>query len=219
MSDKFNLLRPKIIKRTAALTIFIFVGIAQSAFAIFIDFDDLNPVYDEVSPCWCDNPLTDQYLSKGLLINGAWVNGENGHNSMLTSNLASFDFVGELPTFFSININSVHDDAVLLSIYGEDGLILETHTAGWTGPDDEYIPVIPNEFFSFSSAQGIKHIDIQGYYWLRTGAEIDNLTYTYSSVPEPSSLALIGAGLVGLFIRRTRLRKNYFPNDEYGQKI
>lgn len=211
MSAKFYLFFKKTFKRAATLAaIFTAIGTANNAFATFIDFDDLNPVYDEVYPCWCDNPLTDQYLSKGLLINGAWVNGGNSQNVMLTSNWASLNFVGELPTFFSVNINSVHDDAVLLSIYGENGLISEEHTAGWTGPDDEYIPVILNELFSFSAEQGISHIVIQGYYGLRTGAEIDNLNYTYSSVPEPSSLALVCIGLFGLGVRRIHQRKKYF---------
>lgn len=210
MSAKLSLFNIKIIKRMAALTIFSSLGIANNALAVFIDFDDLNPIYDEIYPCWCDNPLTDQYLSKGLLINGAWVNGANSQNSMLTSNWAALEFVGELPTFFSMNINSVHDDAVLLSIYGANGLISQEHTKGWTGPDNEYIPVVPNEFFSFSSQQGISHIVIEGYYGLRTGADIDNLTYTYSSVPEPSSLALIFTGLFGLLGRRIYQRKKYF---------
>lgn len=209
MSAKFDLFLKKTIKPAATLAmIFTALGMANNVSATIIDFDDLNPVYDEIYPCWCDNPLTDQYLAKGLLINGAWVNGADSHNNMLTGNWASLNFVGELPTFFSMNINSVHDDSVLLSIYGATGLIAEKHTAGWTGPDDEYIPVIPNEFFSFNSEQGISSIVIQGYYGLRTGAEVDNLTYTYSSVPEPSSIALLSLGLFGLILRRVNKRKN-----------
>ena len=211
MSAKFDLCCRKTVKHAVTLaTIFTALGMANNTSATIIDFDDLNPVYDEIYPCWCDNPLTDQYLSKGLLINGAWVNGTDSHNNMLTSNWASLNFVGELPTFFSMNINSVHDDAVALSIYGPNGLISEEHTSGWSGPDEEYIPVIPNELFSFSTEQGISSIVIQGYYGLRTGAEIDNLNYTYSSVPEPSSLALVCVGLFGLGVRRIHQRTKYF---------
>lgn len=209
MSATSTLFRIKIIKRMAALTIFPIIAMANNASAVLINFDELNPVYDEIYPCWCDNPLTDQYLSQGLLINGAWANGGDHHVNMLTSNWASLNFIGELPTFFSMNINSVHDDAVAITIYGLNGLISQEHTAGWNGSDEDYIPVIPNELFSFSAAQGISSIVIEGYYGLRTGAEIDNLNYTYSSVPEPSSLALISFGLFGLIARRLYQRKKY----------
>ena len=208
MSAKFDVHLAKKIKQILTLTtIATALGVAHNAFATTIDFDDLNPVYDEIYPCWCDNPLTDQYLSQGLIINGAWVNGANSHNNLLTSNWTSLSFIGEQPTFFSMNINSVHDDAVAISIYGLNGLISDEHTAGWNGSED-YIPVIPNEFFSFSAPQGISSIIIQGYYGLRTGAEIDNLTYTYSSVPEPSSVALLSLGLFGLLLGRTSKRRN-----------
>ncbi|RYY75573.1 MAG: PEP-CTERM sorting domain-containing protein [Gammaproteobacteria bacterium] len=176
----------------------------NNALATFIDFDELDPVYDEVYPCWCDNPLTDQYLSKGLLISGAWVVGLKPFNSMLTSDGATLSFVGELPTFFSMNVTSAHDDAIIINIYGNSGLIATKHTSGWLAPDVEYVPAIPNELFSFSSTEGIHHVDIDGNYNLRTGAYIDNLTYTYSSVPEPSSLLLMLLGLMGIRLHRLR---------------
>jgi hypothetical protein len=208
MSAKFDLFRKKI-KHTAILvTIFSALVMSNNTSATIINFDDLNPVYDEIYPCWCDNPLSDQYLSKGLRIWGAWVNGENSHNNMLTSNWTSLEFVGELPTFFSMNINSVHDDAVSISIYGPNGLISDEHTSGWSGPDEEYIPVIPNEFFSFSTTEGISSILIQGYYGLRTGAEIDNLNFTYSSVPEPSPIVLLSLGLFALLFGQRRKNRN-----------
>ena len=197
-------------KSVAALIVLsLALTITSNASATIINFDDLNPVYDPENPCWCDNPLTDQYASKGVLISGAWVNGANSHNVMLTSNSASLDFVNALPTFVSMNITSEHDDAIFLSFYNTSGLLGVIHTAGWMGPDNEYIPTIPNELVSFSSATGISHINIENFYNLRTGASIDNLTFTYSSVPEPTSLVFMGLGLIALAWRRLKITKDF----------
>jgi len=198
-----NLFFVKSLKHVAAITaIGISMGIANSALATLIDFDDLNPVYDPDFPCWCDNPLTDQYLSQGLLIDGAWVNGENHDNVMLTSNWASLDFVGVLPTFVSMYVTSQRGDAIYFDASNPSGYGESKHTAGWQGPFEEDIPPIPNELITFSSESGISHIIIQGFYNMRTEAAIDNLTFTYSSVPEPSPIALICLGLFGIAWRR-----------------
>jgi len=44
----------------------------------FMDFDELDPVYDDRYACWCDNPLSDEYADwGGLLIHNSWVVGTN----------------------------------------------------------------------------------------------------------------------------------------------
>lgn len=177
-----------------------------TASAALIDFDDLDPVYDENFPCWCDNPLSDEYADQGLLIDGAWVVGAKPNNSMLTSDWAGLKFVGELPTFISMNITSHYGDAIFLDFYSEEGYLDTLITSGWQGYEDISTPVIPNQFISFNSEVGIKSISIQGFYGMRIGANIDNLTFSATEVPEPSPIALIAAGLLGLLLCRPNSR-------------
>lgn len=182
---------------------------AASARAVTIDFDDLNPVYDPEFPCWCDNPLSDQYLSKGLLIEGAWVNGENSENAMLTSNWAALNFVGPLPTFVSLYVTSQRGDAIFFDASSPSGPIESKYTSGWRGPFEEDTPGAVNELIAFSSEAGISQISIAGFYNMRTEAVIDNIFYSYSAVPEPSASALISLGLFGLFWRRLKFAKRH----------
>lgn len=182
------------------------LGMANSAFAVLIDFDDLTPVYDPEFPCWCDNPLTDQYASQGVIFNGgAWVNSDIDSNNVMTtgSGGASISFIGNLPTFVSMNVTSLQGDAIGLEAWGPSGVIAFKQTLGWFGFEEGYIPAVPNELISFSSDVGISSISILGFYNLRVEADIDNINFTYAPIPEPSSLVLISLGLLGIFWRRS----------------
>jgi len=191
------------LKKIALITaIFGSFASTNNALATIIDFDDLNPVFDLENACWCDNPLYDQYIDKDLLIFGAWVVGENSQNQMLTSNWATLEFVGELPTFISMNITSVNGDAVLLDVYGASGLLYSKVTSGWQGLEEYSTPAIPDELITFNSDIGISHIDIQGFYNMRIGASVDNLNFTSTKVTEPTPFALLSLGLLGLLLLR-----------------
>lgn len=188
----------------AVAAICLSLGFANNALAVLIDFDDLNPVYNEDVICWCDNPLSDQYAAQGLLIGGgAWVNGADSHNVMtIGSGGAALTFVGALPTFVSMNVTSLQGDAIFLQAWGAAGLIETKRTRGWVGFEEGYIPAVANELISFSFDQGISSIGITGFYNLRVEADIDNIKFTYASIPEPSSIALTGFGLLAMFWRR-----------------
>ena len=180
------------------------LGIATSnAHAVVIDFDDLVPIYDPDFPCFCDNPLTDQYASKGLMIDNAYLNGESYdggltyENILLSGPYTQLNFTGTLPTFVSMLVTSAHDDAIYLTAYGSSGFIASVQTPGYAGSEDDPLAV-PNFMVSFSSATGIKSINIDSFYFLRTGAAIDDLIYTYTPVPEPSSLILLALSFLGL---------------------
>jgi len=184
-----------------------FGSVCTNAHAVVIDFNDLVPVYDPTFPCFCDNPLTDQYASKGLMIDNAYLNGESYdggltyENILLSGPYTQLNFIGTLPTFISMLVTTTHDDAIFLTAYGSSGFISSVQTPGYAGSEGDPLAV-PNFLVSFSSASGIKSINIDSYYFLRTGAAIDDLTYTYSSVPEPSSLLLIALGFITIGWKR-----------------
>lgn len=209
MKITLNLFNRSMLKRISFIAVlFVYLGFPARAFATFIDFNDLNPIYDPIYPCWCTNPLTDQYLDQGLEISGAWVTGTGPNNVMLTSNSASLNFIGDiLPTFFSMNVTSHYGDAIIFDIYSPSGLLSTIITSGWRGTEEDSTPVIPNEFISFSSDIGISSITIDGLFNMRIGAAIDNLTFTNTSVPEPSPLVLFAIGLFGLGWRRCKMLK------------
>ena len=120
--------------------IIIAMAAASNAHAVFIDFDDLVPVYDPTFPCFCDNPLTNQYESKGLLIENAYLNGESTDGGFTFENVLSsgpyttLSFIGELPTFVSMYVTSASGDAIFLSAYGPAGDIGTYQTPGFAMP-------------------------------------------------------------------------------------
>ena len=80
--------------------------------------------------------------------------------------------------------------------YNTSNVSLGTVGNGWIATYDE----VPIESFTFA-AQGISHIDFLGNSFNYAGFAlpcIDNLTFTTTSVPEPSTLFLLGSGLMGL---------------------
>lgn len=192
------------LKKIAVITaIFSSLALSSNSSATVIDFNELDPFYTKPYYCWCDNPLpNDQYLDKGLLIKNGWIEGTRPNISLLTGSYATLEFVGELPTFFSMNVTSAYGDAVILDIYGPSGFLFSYYTAGSRWPLEESTPVIPNEFVSFSSDTGIRFISIGSYYSMRLSASIDNLTFTRTSIPEPTSIILLALSLFGIMWRR-----------------
>ena len=186
----------------AAIIISLFLPTTVSA--TVIDFNELTFVTD--APFY-DNPLhEDEYLDLGVRIQNTWISGTSSNIHLLTSPGASFRFEGELPTFFSMNVTSLSGDAIYLGIFGESGLITALTSSGWRGPDQPDVPPVADELLSFHHAAGIKFITVFSFYGQRLGASIDNLTFTNTPipVPEPSSIAFIAIGLLGLLLRRVR---------------
>jgi hypothetical protein len=176
--------------------------LSGKVYAVFIDFNDLNPVYDEEWPCWCDNDLNDQYLDKGVKIHGSWFNGGNGQNYMTVSNSGTFEFIGTLPTYVSFNATSHYGGAVFFDVYGASDFLFTKVGSGWIGGDGGTAPIV-NELIEITATEGIRYIGIYDAYNMRIAAQIDNLTfYRASDVPEPGSALLICLGLCILILRR-----------------
>lgn len=189
------------------LSMFFMAGPAK---AVLIDFDDLTYVpSDPDFPCFCDTPVTNEYESLGLIIDGGFLlpyqdwnpNVVSAPNYLLGANSLRLSFVGALPTFVSMVVNAALEEAILFDVYGEDGLLGRHRTDGYAGPD-ESTPYTPNQLMTLTYAQGISYIVIEGYYHMRTSAAIDDLRFEYTSVPAPATLFLLGLGLLGLTLRK-----------------
>lgn len=193
-----------IIKRVAMIVGVLFFDVA-TVHATTISFDDLTYVPDPDFPCFCDDPLTDQYLSKGLLIDGGFlVPADPSGNGLLGSNILQLNFVGAFPTFVSMYVSAPNQDVIYLDARGLSGTSIHKQTTGWGGPFDD-TPYLPNQLISFNSPDGFNSITLEGFYDLRVEAFIDDLTFTYASgVPEPSSLVLFSIGLFGYVLLRRR---------------
>lgn len=198
-------------KALVALAICLGLGSAQ---AVVINFDNLTYVpSDPDFDCFCDHPLTDEYLSQGLLIEDGFlstygyrdpVNVVSAPNFLLGGNQLRLRFVGALPTFVSMYVSAGLQDAVFLNAYGDHGLIDSKQTSGYAGPFND-TPYVPKQHVSFASELGISLITLESFYGSRVSADVDDLTFLYGSpVPEPSSLALLSAGLLLILSLRTR---------------
>ncbi len=202
MGAIFSCIAKQLKKMTFPAVVALALTGASSANAVMIDFDDIQYVpADEMFPHFSDNPLTDQYLDKGLLIDGGFLVGQsfpNGTNAnqLLGSNFLLLRFVGSLPTYVSMYVSAAFDQAVFLNAFGEDGWLAQQQTSGYAGPYNE-TPYTDNQLVSFYAPEGISFITLEAFYGLRTGAVVDNLFYDYStSVPEPSLLILLISGLL-----------------------
>ena len=196
-------------------TIFLFLALASSgAQAIVINFDELEYLYapDSDFDCFCDHPIGDHYLSQGLRIFDGYLSQYSSENLpyivsepnfLLGGNPLHLDFVGALPTSVGMTVSSLFGEAILFNVYGPSGLILHTQSTGWAGSDDD-LPYFDKQFISFTSATGISSITVDGYYQRKVNALIDDLTYDYTPVAEPSSLVLFSIGLVGCLLLRRR---------------
>jgi len=210
----------KQLKHLTCLSILLTLCItSQTAQAVFIDFDDIvappaNPFGCEtLEPCGLI--LSNEYESKGVVFgNSGWLVGQvlpdgTNQNQVFGTNGISLNFVGALPNFISFNVDSPFQlEASYFSVYGENNdLLFVQHSSGWTGVEETSTPYIQGELVSIYSNTRIKGIYIESLFNLRTGPTIDNLTFEYRTVPEPSAVLLFLVGIAGLVLGRSRYRQ------------
>lgn len=189
--------------------------ISTNAQAIFIDFDDIVARPSEpFDGCVCGHILSDEYASKGLIFTGDsnWLIGgtlPDGTNKNIVQGILdiSLRFVDTLPNFVSFNINSpLQAESSYVEVYGVEGLLFTHISSGWRGTDENSTPYIPNELISIHASEGITGLNISSFFRLRTGPQIDNLTFEVSKVYEPTTLFLFILGFVGILW--SRMQKN-----------
>jgi hypothetical protein len=193
-------------KISACFAAIIFTSVLSfHAHAVVINFDDLTYVPENPDfPSFGDVPLGDQYRSQGLLIDNAFLlpyapddDIISWKNYLLAGAMGSpmtLRFVGELPTYVGMYLGGNPLGVLYTSVYDQSGVIAshEKENGGW-------------EYVSFESATGISRIEMFASQQTRvSGAVIDDITYTYASVSEPSSLGLLLLAALALFNRRTR---------------
>lgn len=187
----------------------LFVIFSCNAAAVVIDFDDIDAYQDPAGGCFCDHPLTDEYRAKGLVIDSGYLVGEKradgtNDNRLLGSLTLTFFFVDNFPNRVSFFVNAVYEQAVFVDAVGLNGWSESKKTDGYAGPFEENPPYIPNQFVSFYSPEGITSISLSTFYNLRVSTSVDNLSYDYVLVPEPSAALLLLSGLLLLLGKRKR---------------
>lgn len=205
----------RISKFSASLAKYFFIAataISSSyASAVVINFDDIERVHpDPDDNFWADQPITDQYLSQGLIINNGYLNSYDswseyfvsGPNYLQGGDYVSFSFVGKLPKYVSMFVTAPSKDVAYLGAWCADGSVIWEETPGWAGPDHD-TPFKGKNLITFYSDAGISRINISSFYNLRTSAMIDDLTFLYE-VPEPTPAFLLGFGLLALFGSRAK---------------
>lgn len=176
-----------------------------SAHAVVINFDDLTFVpLDPESPSFGDHPLGNQYQSQGLLIDNAYllpygtdeeiISGTNYLLAGASGSSMTFSFVGELPTYVAMYIGGNPVGVLHTNAYGPSGFF-----ASHQKESDDW------EYVTFESATGISQIEMWATQQHRvSGAKVDDITFAYASVPEPSSFILWVLAFFVLFCRRIK---------------
>ncbi len=188
---------------------------SNNAQAVFIDFDDIAARPSEpFTGCFCGHILSNEYESQGLVFNGdsSWLIGgtlPDGTNQNIVWGLngISLGFTGILPNFVSFNIHApLGAEASYMDVFGVNGYLFTHASAGWQGTEENSTPYIPGELVSIHASEGITGMHIYSFFGLRTGPQIDNLTFESRTVPEPSTFFLLATGLAGLFWKRMKIK-------------
>lgn len=171
---------------------FAHLGVAS---ATLITFDDLPP---PLPGDFFNSPLNDQYVSKGLLIDGAFLtqpDPASKNQAFLGSNFATLTFLNTLPTFVSLSVSAALQDQVYVSANGPS-FSQNVTTSGYAGPFNS-TPYRPNQLVSFASPGGISSLNISSFYNFRVDPIVDNLYFgAVPAVPEAPASVLMGVGLL-----------------------
>lgn len=192
---------------------------SASAQATLITFDELPWVpIDSFS----DNPVTTQYASLGVTFQEGFlaqtyysgVPPPHLNQYLLGGHDLQVNFSGTLPHYVNLNLSSPYgesSESYVTALDASRHVIGQGRTGGYypDGSQDppwrQDLPYRDNRLISFSSASGIAFLQFGDAYGSRLSSSIDNLYFAaVPAVPEPATIALFGAGLAVLGLRRRR---------------
>jgi hypothetical protein len=193
-------------KAVRVMTAGLFAAQVFTAEAALIDFEELQLTNPQGDLDFYSNPIPEQtYASQGVLITDGylWPADHRSGQSLRPSDNTRFTFTGTLPTFVSLTVLWLPEDILNIDASGPSDWTSRFHSWGY-----EHGPNVPpnfgNRVISFASLTGISSISFADSSFMRFPAYIDSIYV--GAVPAPASAALLGAGLVALWVRRRRCK-------------
>ena len=207
---------PLLARTAAAATIALASASAQ---ATLITFDELPWVPIDA---WFEAPVTTQYASLGVTFDQGFLTQTNYNGAppahinqyLMGGHDLQVSFSGALPHYVNFNMSSPWGEtsesyAIAVDAQGKE---IGRGRTGGIYPDGSQdppwrqdLPYKENRLISFASQAGISSLYFYDAYGSRLSSSIDNLYFAaVPAVPEPATLALLGAGLVVLVVGRRR---------------
>ena len=201
---------------------------STTAQAAFITFDEFpyKPLFPD-EPSWSDHPITDEYASLGVVIDGGYLQPAGADPAFRDSQFLlggpylSIRFTGaDLPTHVALAFRSPQPGfRATVGAMGADGSFLRSFDTGgdyFAGLDDGWVrdrPYTAYNLASFSSQSGVSGLFFDVAIGTRITAKIDNLYFgNVPAVPEPATLAMWAAGLGVVALARRRHGRQALPS-------
>jgi hypothetical protein len=195
---------------------------SASAQATLITFDELPWVPIE---SFFDSPVTTQYASLGVTFESAYLAQSNYSGAppahinqyLLGGHGMRVSFSGTLPLYVNLNMSSPYgesSESYVTALDAGGNVVGQGRTGGYfpDGTQDppvrQDLPYQDNRPIFLSSSSGIAFLQFGDAYGSRLSSSIDNLYFAaVPAIPEPTTIALLGAGLTVLGLGRRRLNR------------
>ena len=199
------------LQSAAAVAVLALAG--QQAQATLLTFNELPWTPHD---SWSDLPVTSQYASLGVTMQGAYLDrNDAGNQYLITDIFGTISFTDTLPRYVSLNLSSPSAGTESYVEAWNGNTLVGSGRTGGVFPDgsadggsSSVMPYEANRYIPLTFAGGISRLTFANAYGTRTSALVDNLYFgAVPAVPEPSTLLLFGAG-IPLLVAVARRRKN-----------